>query len=81
MRNTRSAPKQKIHIATFFNKHTQSQNKRKRPVTLEEVIGDSADEDSDDNNMPERTQQQPLSCATNREPQESAEEKEEEKVG
>ena len=66
MRNTRSAPKQKIRIATFFNKHTQSQNKRKRPVTLEEVIGDSTDEDSDDNNMPERTrtQRQPLSRAT-----------------
>ena len=64
MRNTRSAPKQKIRIATFFNKHTQSQNKRKRPVTLEEIIGDSTDEDSDDNNTPERTQQQPLSCAT-----------------
>ena len=64
VRKTRSAPKQKIRIATFFNKHTQSQNKRKRPVTLEEIIGDTSentDEDSNDNVTPERTQQQPQS--------------------
>ena len=60
VRNTRNAPKQKIRIATFFNKHTHTQNKRKRRVTLEEVIGDtseSTDEDSDNNTTPERTQQ------------------------
>ena len=65
-RNTRSTPKQKIRIATFFNKHTQSQNKLKRPITLEEVIGDvsdSTDEDSEDNTTPERTQQQAQSSA------------------
>ena len=66
VRNTRSAPKQKIRIATFFNKHTQSHNKRKRPVTLEGVIGDlseNTDEDSDESTTPERTQQQAQSCA------------------
>ena len=66
VRNTRNAPKQKIRIATFFNKHTHTQNKRKRRVTLEEVIGDtseSTDEDSDNNTTPERTQQ-PQSRAT-----------------
>ena len=65
-RKTRSTPKQKIRIATFFNKHTQSQNKLKRPITLEEVIGDvsdSTDEDSEDNTTPERTQQQAQSSA------------------
>ena len=66
VRNTRNAPKQKIRIPTFFNKHTHTQNKRKRRVTLEEVIGDtseSTDEDSDNNTTPERTQQ-PQSRAT-----------------
>ena len=63
VRKTRSARKQKICIATFFDKHTQSQNKRKRPETLEEVIGESTDEDSDDSTTPERTQQQTQSCA------------------
>ena len=66
-RNTRSAPKQKIRIATFFNKHTQSNKKRKRHATLEEVIGDlseNTDEDSDDNTTPERAQQQPPSRVT-----------------
>ena len=47
-RNTRSVPKQKIRIATFFNKHTQSNNKRKRALTLEDISGDSPEDTDDD---------------------------------
>ena len=60
MSNTRSAPKQKVRIATFFNKQVQLHNKRKRPLTLEEIIGDSSedeDDDSDNNAKHEQNQQ------------------------
>ena len=63
-RSTRSAPKQKVRIATFFNKQNQKQNKRKRAPTLEEISGDSSedtDDDSEDGTSQGQSRQQPHS--------------------
>ena len=63
-RSTRSVPKQKARIATFFNKQNQKQNKRKRAPTLEEISGDSSedtDDDSEDGTSQGQSRQQPHS--------------------